>query len=121
MLRILMVGYDPTLMRLRSHGLTRGGHEVHEAYTIDDAITRTQTGAVDLLLICHTVSSDEEKKLIASVRSRNESLPILCITTQEFAWPAEECPGGRYSLAGLLGCLQVAETSVQQSGPETPA
>jgi DNA-binding NtrC family response regulator len=114
-----MVGYDNVLMRLRSNGLSRGGHQVHEAYTVDDALHQIQRGSIDLLLICHTVSSDEEKKLIASVRSMNQSLPILCITTQEFAWPAEECPGGRYTLAGLLGCVQVAETILQQSEPET--
>ncbi|HKD80241.1 MAG TPA: hypothetical protein VKH81_11155 [Candidatus Angelobacter sp.] len=88
---ILSVGYDATLMPLRSMLLRGTGYVVEESYSIAKAFLRAQSDAIDLLLICHTVPENDQKKLIAFVRSVRKLLPILCITNQEFAYSADGC------------------------------
>lgn len=72
------------------------------------ALLRAQSDAIDLLLICHTVPGDHQRKLIASVRSVRKLLPILCITNQEFAYAADDCLSVTNSPAELLQAVMSA-------------
>jgi DNA-binding NtrC family response regulator len=90
-LHILSVGYDRILMFLRSEVLRRAGYEVEEVYSIDDALSRIHAETVDLLLICHTVRKHDQEKLVAAVASTRSSLPVLCISAEEFASAISGC------------------------------
>jgi CheY-like chemotaxis protein len=110
---ILSVGYDVTLMPLRSMVLRGSGYVVEEAYSLPKAFLRAQSDAIDILLICHTVPEGDQRKLIASVRSRRRLLPILCITNQEFAYAAEGCHSVTSSPVELLEAVVSAANSAQ--------
>jgi CheY-like chemotaxis protein len=101
-LHILSVGYDRTLMFLRSEVLRRGAYEVEEAYSIDDALSRILADNIDLLLIRHTVSKDDQEKLVAAVRSMRSSLAILCVSIQELASAISGCDPVRNTPMELL-------------------
>lgn len=85
---ILSVGYDHTLMPLRSMILRGAGYEVEEAYTMELARSRAESDSIDLLLLCHTLPEGDQKDLIASVQRSHRTPPVLCITSQEFTFPA---------------------------------
>jgi DNA-binding response OmpR family regulator len=101
-LHILSVGYDRTLMFLRSEVLRRAGYEVEEVYSTGEALSRIQSDNVDLLLICHTVRKHDQEKLVAAVRSMRSSLPILCVSIQELASAISGCDPVRNTPMELL-------------------
>jgi len=95
---------------LRSMVLRRSGYAVEEAYSLAKAFQRVQSDAIDLLSICHTIPADDQNKLIASVRAVRRLLPILCITAQEFACPADGCVTVANSPLELLYAVLLAAT-----------
>lgn len=89
--RILSVGNDHHLLPLRSMVLESAGFDVIEAYSVNDALRLAQSDAVDLVLICHTVPKQEQKRLIAAIRERRRLMPVLCVIAHDFAMAADNC------------------------------
>jgi len=112
---ILSVGYDATLMPLRSMVLRSNGYLVDEAYSLIEAFRRAQGDEVELLLICHTIPETGQKKLIASVRSVRKLLPILCITNQDLAHSGDGCFAVMNSPHELLRAVASATNGGTQS------
>jgi CheY-like chemotaxis protein len=108
MTHILSVGYDPHLMATRSMVLRSRGYAVEEAYSLAKAFQGVQSDAIDLLLICHTVSAEDRNKLITLVRSVRRLLPILCITAEQFPQPTDGCVRVTSSPVELLDAVLLA-------------
>jgi len=85
-------------MPIRTMLLRQAGYNVVEADSVDAVLHEIKSATVDLLLICHTVPSDEQDALIASVKSIKPRLPILCLATS----PMRALP---------LGCMSAYSTA----------
>jgi CheY-like chemotaxis protein len=81
---ILSLGYDATLMPIRSMLLRQAGYEVIEAYSCEAALKEIECSHLDLLLICHTVPAGEQDALIGRVKSVQPKLPIVCLAVGQF-------------------------------------
>jgi CheY-like chemotaxis protein len=86
--RIVHVGQDRFLMKMRSIILRQAGFVVDEAYSMRAA--RALAGLVDIVLICHTLPKKEQEQLAILVKEKAHSVPIICVT----AYPFEVAPDG---------------------------
>jgi len=96
MCRILSTGCDHRLMAVRSMLLRHSGYSVEEAYSSEETLQRMQSEKIDLLLICHTLTSADHKRLVSEVREKQRSVPVICLTARE---------GESYA-----GCINVANS-----------
>src|SRR5690348_7519737 len=99
---ILSLGYDRTLIRLRSMVLRQAGYAVEEAYSIEQALARAKSDVIDLLLICHTIPASDQLKLINTVQRWRRWLPVVCVTNEEFACAVDDCVAVQNSPVELL-------------------
>jgi DNA-binding response OmpR family regulator len=81
---ILSVGKNPTLMSSRSLILRNAGYLVDEAYSVDKAINLVEADAIDAVLICHTVSRNDQQALISTVRKKRRLMPVLCVRSYAY-------------------------------------
>lgn len=116
-LHILSVGYNRTLMFLRSEVLRGASYGVDERYSIDDALSLLRSAEIDLVLICHTVPKDDQEKLVAAARSVRSSLPVLCISVGEFASAISGCDAVRNTPVELLDGLRLASLMCIKNKP----
>ena len=107
-LRIVSVSYERTLMELRSQVLRLAGYAVDETHTLDDALRLSQTDAVDILLICHSVPRPEQRWLISQVHQKRRLLPVLCIGNQAYVSSTDGCVGIENTPAALLDAVKLA-------------
>jgi DNA-binding response OmpR family regulator len=89
--RVLSLGYDSTLMPVRTMLLRQAGYHVVETESLEAALEEINSALIDLLLICHSVPSHDQDILIASVKSVKPTLPILCLTTGPLQSPPQGC------------------------------
>ena len=108
--RILSVGYDRTLMPLRTMVLRSSGHAVEECYTTADAL-KLLSDSIDILLICHTIPAQERNALISSARKKREQMPIFCITSNEFSKISDHCQAISNLPAPMLEAINKAVTN----------
>jgi len=78
--RILSFGYEPVLMAVRALLLRKAGYQVQNALSRESVMKHLDLGEFHLLIICHTVPSDEQNSLIASVHSVRPGLRIVCLS-----------------------------------------
>ncbi len=78
--RVLSLGYDPTLMPIRTMLMKQAGYHVAEAYSCPQALAQIAGDSIDLVVICHSVPTDEQETLIAEVKSIRPDLQVLCLT-----------------------------------------
>ena len=76
---LLSVGLDPLLMRTRTGVLGEAGYSVMPSFTSRDAFQNFISRDIDLVILCHTIPQEENSKLIASMKERNNRTPIVCI------------------------------------------
>ena len=96
--RVLSLGYDSMLMPIRTMLLKQAGYHVIESHSVDSALLQIKSAPIDLLLICHTVPSDEQDALIAAVKAIRPKLPILCLAISPIQSVRQGCLNG-YSTA----------------------
>lgn len=78
--RILSFGYEPVLMSVRALLLRKAGYQVQNTFSPESVMKHLKSGEFHLLIICHTVPSDEQNSLIASVRALRPGLRIVCLS-----------------------------------------
>lgn len=89
--RVLSLGYDPTLMPIRTMLMKQAGYHVVEAYSCPQALAEIARDSIDLVVICHSVPTDELEPLIAEVKSIWPDLPVLCLTLTTIYVPDIGC------------------------------
>jgi len=60
---VLSVGFDPSLLRARGLVLESAGCLVESTSTVKEAADRFQSGAFDLVLLCHSVPRKDRDRL----------------------------------------------------------
>ena|SRR5580765_990961 len=75
--RILHVGYDHTLIALRSHVLSSAGYAVEESDSSNKAIYLIESDSIDAVLICHTVPKSVQQLLVKAAKAKRRLLPLL--------------------------------------------
>ena len=103
---LLSVGYDRILMRSRSLVLREAGFQVDEAYNVLGALGLVKADSIDVLVLCHTLSKDDRRRLIHGAREARRRLPILCITRQAHDLPEAGCVAVENDPAELVKCLR---------------
>ncbi len=84
---IISFGYDTSLMSSRSLVLESAGFTVEEAYSSAGLLRLARNDLVDLVVICHTVPTKEQERLIDALREIRE-LPIICVAASQ--WEAQK-------------------------------
>ena len=108
---ILSVGYDPTLLHMRTMVLRSNGYVIKEAQSVEQAQLLAESDLIDLIVICHTVPESDQVKLITAARRARRLLPILCVTDQEFGCVARGCEAASSSPLELLESVREAVRS----------
>lgn len=80
---LLSVGYDKALIYTRTLVLRGAGFHVDEAFNLKNALTLVESDSIDVLILCHTLSKEEQRQLISAVRKLRGLLPIICICSWE--------------------------------------
>jgi CheY-like chemotaxis protein len=75
--RILHIGYDDTLIAMRSHVLSSAGYTVEESDSLNRAIYLLESDLIDAVLICHTVPRSDQQLLIMAAKAKRRLLPVL--------------------------------------------
>jgi CheY-like chemotaxis protein len=75
--RILHVGYDHTLIALRSHVLSSAGYAVEESDSVNKAIYLIESDLIDAVLICHTIPKSVQQLLVKAAKAKRRLLPLL--------------------------------------------
>jgi CheY-like chemotaxis protein len=78
--RILSFGYEPVLMTVRALLLRKAGYRVQNTFSRESVMRHLDSGEFHLVIICHTVPSDEQNSLIASIRRLRPGLRVVCLS-----------------------------------------
>jgi DNA-binding NtrC family response regulator len=78
--RILSFGYEPVLLAIRALLLRKAGYRVQNTLSLESVMRQLESGEFHLLIICHTVPSDEQNSLIGSVHRLRPGLRIVCLS-----------------------------------------
>ncbi|HVT98478.1 MAG TPA: response regulator [Acidobacteriaceae bacterium] len=76
---ILNVGSDATLLDTRRMILQAAGYIVESANSIDEAIERFRLGDFDLVLLCHSLSERDRRRLISLIRASGSGTPVVAV------------------------------------------
>jgi len=90
--RLLVVGRDPLLRRLRAEVLKNCGYAVFPATDYDDALTRCKPGAYDAVLVSGEESEREALDFCEEVRRINPDQIVLVIVRPHVFVPGDACP-----------------------------
>lgn len=90
--RILVVGRDPLLRRLRAEVLKTRGYAVYPASNYDDALTRCKPGSYDAVLVSGEEDKDAALEFCEKVRQFNPQQVVLVIVRPHVYLPADACP-----------------------------
>jgi CheY-like chemotaxis protein len=75
--RILHIGYDDTLIAMRTHVLSSAGYTVEESDSLNRAIYLLESDLIDAVLICHTVPRSDQQLLVMAAKAKRRLLPVL--------------------------------------------
>jgi CheY-like chemotaxis protein len=106
--RVLSIGYDVVLMPVRSMLLRQEGYEVVETYSVGEGLRKIKAGGFDLLLMCHTIPSDQQQELIEALHLAQPGLPFLCLTTTPEYSDFSHCPPACSTAPELLADISNA-------------
>jgi len=115
---ILSVGKNPSLMSSRTLLLRAAGYRVEEAYTVDKAVKLVEEDFIDAMLICHTVSRNDQQILISTVRRKRSSMPVLCLRSYAYESVPRTCIAVDNAPEAMLNTLRNAVIS---AGPDSIA
>ena len=80
---IVCVGRDRELLALRAMVLRGAGFRVIEESDTTRALQLALDDSIDLVLLCHTLSSLEKSRIIYALSSTRHHLPIASVATLE--------------------------------------
>jgi hypothetical protein len=95
-------------MHSRALILRQAGFLVDEAFNLRNAIALAASDSIDALIICHTLSKQEQRQLISSARKLRTLLPIICIAADNYDPPSQGCINTHNRPAELLGAVASA-------------
>ena|SRR5579859_1439726 len=78
---ILMIGRDRVLVETRTQVLRTAGFSVVQAYTPRQAIDEFVRGDFDLVLLCHSIPSDDREQLVGILREHTSRTPIVSVAS----------------------------------------
>lgn len=110
---ILNVGSDAALVQSREVLLRSAGYLVESASSIEDAIRRLRAGDFDLVVLCHSISPAETKRLIFRIRSGGSGTPVISVAADSRPYPD---PFANLTVGGSPDALFCAVDAVLQQG-----
>lgn len=90
--RLLLVGRDALLRKLRAEVLKRCGYSVFPATDHEDAITRCKPGAYDAVLVSGEEDEHEALEFCEEVRRTNPEQVVIVIARPNVYIPGDSCP-----------------------------
>jgi len=90
--RLLVVGRDPLLRKLRADVLKQRGYDVFPATDYADALTRCKPGAYDAVLISGEENEQEALDFCEQVRGFNPEQVVIVIARPHVYIPGDSCP-----------------------------
>jgi CheY-like chemotaxis protein len=90
--RLLVVGRDALLRKLRAEILKTQGYSVFPATDYADALTRCKPGAYDAVLVSGEPDEQEALDFCAEVRGVNPNQIVIVITRPHVYIPGDSCP-----------------------------
>ncbi len=114
---VLIYGHDLNLLQTRRWILVRNGFEVGIASHIAEAEGTLQAQVIDLLLICHTIPSNERRSAVATLKAVRPRLRIMLVTTAgnpepEDTWQTIDALAGTEAM--ILATRRALEAEDQQ-------
>jgi CheY-like chemotaxis protein len=76
---ILSVGRDPNLLRSRNQVLESSGSMVVSARSASEALEKFRDEAFDLVLICHTLPTEEQNAIRRRIHAKSHSTRVLTV------------------------------------------
>jgi CheY-like chemotaxis protein len=80
---ILSAGRDAHLLKKRNDVLTEAGYTVTSVGSSYEAIERLLSGNFDLVLLCHSLSNEERRRLAGIVKNYSPSTPVVLIADMD--------------------------------------
>jgi DNA-binding NtrC family response regulator len=77
---ILVYGSDPQLLKTRRWILERADYRVSTAMELDDIVQLFSVEQVSLLILCHTLSTEECGRALALAHSKRPPIQTLALT-----------------------------------------
>lgn len=113
--RILIVGLDQQLLRIRAWVVEKGTFETLITTNLEEARTTIAEGAIDGVMLCHTLPETEAKSIVRRATIDRPNLPVLLLTSSTPRFPLDVeafdvSKGPRALLtkcAQLFGCASV--------------
>jgi hypothetical protein len=90
--RLLLVGRDSLLRKLRAEVLKSRGYTVFPATDPDDALTRCKPGAYDAVLVSGEEDEQEALDFCEQVRHLNPNQVVIIIVRPNVYIPGDSCP-----------------------------
>ena len=90
--RLLIVGRDPLLRKLRAEVLKQRGYDVFPATDYSDALTRCKPGAYDAVLVSGEENEQEALDFCVEVRGINPEQIVIVIARPHVYIPNDSCP-----------------------------
>jgi CheY-like chemotaxis protein len=78
---VLAVGRDPVLLETRRLILQAAGYTVRSVLSLKQAMFQLLTGDFDLVILCHSISAEDRRRLTSSIREHTARIPIISIST----------------------------------------
>jgi DNA-binding response OmpR family regulator len=82
-MHILAVEDEPAILRLLERGLRAAGHRVMTADNGEDGLALASDEAVDLVLLDISLPRLDGRQVLARIRDRRPSLPVLMLTARD--------------------------------------
>lgn len=79
--KVVLCGYDFHVADTRKMLLGSIGYEVRLASNTDEAVQCLVSVPIEILILCHSVTSDSAERLLSVVRVLKPSLKVLLLTT----------------------------------------
>ncbi|WP_128912204.1 hypothetical protein [Granulicella sibirica] len=81
--RILNYGHDKSLLDIRGELVRSAGFDVLCAYTREEVEKLIEAGPADALILCHTVSAQEDEALLLKVKMLPHGIKTLVLNANK--------------------------------------
>lgn len=77
---VLAVGHDPVLLETRSQVLQAAGYTVVPELSLKKAVAKFRGGDFDLVLLCHSIPTQDRERLTRLLREHTSRTPIVSVS-----------------------------------------
>jgi DNA-binding response OmpR family regulator len=93
---LLSAGHDADLLKQRNAQLAAAGFNVASASDSYEVVEKLLNGDFDLVVLCHSMSDEDRRRLARIISSYSPSTPVVLISRED----TDECESG----AGTVRC-----------------